>query len=107
MMEKNRLKAKASTGNKRINVFISFSKEEALVGSLILDNRRIYFKYDDNFLDLNLNLSPIKLSYDDSIQEADPDPFHGLFGVFDDSLPDGWGMLLLNRALERKGLSFK
>ncbi len=30
--------------------------------------------------------------------------FDGLFGVFSDSLPDGWGMLLLDRLLRRGGL---
>jgi serine/threonine-protein kinase HipA len=90
---------------KLINVSIKFSGDEIEVGKLILDNRLVHFKYDDEFLTLGLNLSPIKLHFDNSIQIANPDPFHGIFGVFDDSLPDGWGMLLLNRALEKQGLS--
>lgn len=93
------------TGKKLINVFIKFSENEILVGKLILENRLIHFKYEETFLELGMNLSPFKLSYDNTIQVADPDPFHGIFGVFDDSLPDGWGMLLLNRALEKKGIS--
>jgi serine/threonine-protein kinase HipA len=104
-MKKNESISQEQSGSKLINVFIKFSGDEILVGKLILDNRLIHFKYDDQFLNLGLNLSPIKLKYDDSIQVADPDPFHGIFGVFDDSLPDGWGMLLLNRSLEKKGLS--
>ncbi|MGK0413119.1 MAG: serine/threonine-protein kinase HipA, partial [Polaribacter sp.] len=90
---------------KFIDVSIQFSGDEIAVGKLILDNRLVYFKYNDEFLGLGLNLSPIKLQFDNSIQIANPDPFHGIFGVFDDSLPDGWGMLLLNRALEKQGLS--
>lgn len=90
---------------KLINVSIKFSGDEIEVGKLILDNRLVHFKYDDKFLTLGLNLSPIRLNFDNSIQIATPDPFHGIFGVFDDSLPDGWGMLLLNRALEKQGLS--
>ncbi len=92
-------------GTKSLNVFIQFSKGEILVGKLILENRLVYFKYDDEFLKLQLNLSPFKLKFNNSIQLADPIPFHGIFGLFDDSLPDDWGMLLLNRALEKKGLS--
>ncbi len=94
-------------GKKRklINVSIQFSGNKIEVGKLILDNREVHFKYNDEFLTLGMNLSPIKLEYDNSIQIANPDPFHGIFGVFDDSLPDGWGMLLLNRALEKQGLS--
>ena len=29
----------------------------------------------------------------------------GNFGVFDDSLPDGWGNLLLDRYLQEKGIN--
>ena len=69
---------------KLINVSIQFSGNKIEVGKLILDNRLVHFKYNDEFLTLGLNLSPIKLRYDTSIQIADPDPFHGIFGVFDD-----------------------
>jgi len=95
----------AAIGNKVIAVFLKFSDEEISVGKLILDNRLVYFKYDDDFVNRGINLSPFRLKFNTEIQVADPDPFHGLFGVFDDSLPDGWGMLLLNRALEKKSLS--
>lgn len=90
---------------KLIDVSIQFSGDELQVGRLVLDQRMVHFKYNDDFLAKGFNLSPIKLQFDNSIQIADPNPFHGLFGVFDDSLPDGWGMLLLNRALEKQGLS--
>ncbi|WP_340073711.1 type II toxin-antitoxin system HipA family toxin [Leptobacterium sp. I13] len=103
-MRKSNLK-KREERRKRINVSIKFSGNEIAVGKLILDNRKVHFKYDDEFLAHGFNLSPIRLEFDNSIQIANPDPFHGIFGVFDDSLPDGWGMLLLNRALEKEGLS--
>jgi len=92
-------------GNTLINVLIKFTDTEITVGKLILDGRQIHFKYDTDFLKLGLNLSPLKLKFNDNIQIAPPTPFNGLFGLFDDSLPDGWGKLLLNRALEKKGLS--
>ena len=104
-MAKKKQAQQASQGTKELNVFIRFSGEERLVGKLILDNRFVYFKYDDEFTNLGLNLSPFRLEYNSEIQLANPSPFNGIFGVFDDSLPDGWGMLLLNRALEKKGLS--
>ena len=103
-MRKSKLK-KEDERRKRIDVTIKFSGDEIGVGKLILDNRQVHFKYDDEFLARGLNLSPIHLQFDNSIQIAQPDPFHGIFGVFDDSLPDGWGILLLNRALEKQGLS--
>lgn len=33
------------------------------------------------------------------------DPFDGLFGVFADSLPDGWGRLLVDRLLLKHGIN--
>jgi len=104
-MRKTKRIHQASKGRKQINVFLKFSRDEIPVGKLILDNRLVYFKYDDDFIKLGMNLSPFRLKFNTEIQLADPDPFYGLFGVFDDSLPDGWGMLLLNRALEKKSLS--
>lgn len=105
MMERKPQIQQDARGNKRINVFIRLEGDEVLVGTLILDNRLVAFKYDEGFLKLGMNISPFRLKYTNEIQIASPDPFHGIFGVFDDSLPDGWGMLLLNRALQKKGLS--
>jgi serine/threonine-protein kinase HipA len=39
------------------------------------------------------------------IQIADTTIFDGLFGVFNDSLPDGWGRLLLDRMVEKHGIN--
>ena len=33
------------------------------------------------------------------------DPFEGLFGVFADSLPDGWGRLLVDRLMKKNGIN--
>lgn len=33
------------------------------------------------------------------------DPFDGIFGVFADSLPDGWGRLLVDRLIKRNGIN--
>ncbi len=104
-MRKTKRIHQASKGRKQINVLLKFSGDEIPVGKLILDNRLVHFKYDDDFIKLGMNLSPLRLKFNTEIQVADPDPFHGIFGVFDDSLPDGWGMLLLNRSLEKKSLS--
>jgi serine/threonine-protein kinase HipA len=100
-------KNKALRGNKKIKVFLKFSEEEIPVGKLILHNRLIHFKYEEDFLNNGMNLSPLKLAFNNKIQVAAPIPFNGIFGLFDDSLPDGWGKLLLNRVLEKKGLSLE
>lgn len=74
------------------------------VGELVLSDQKIYFRYNADFLKAGLNLSPIKLPFSGDIVSADKQPFDGLFGVFNDSLPDGWGRLLLDRTLSAKGI---
>ena len=74
------------------------------VGELVLSEQKIYFRYNADFLKTGLNLSPIKLPFSGDIVSADKQPFDGLFGVFNDSLPDGWGRLLLDRTLSAKGI---
>ena len=36
---------------------------------------------------------------------AKPTPFNGDFGIFEDSLPDGYGRYLLHKALLREGIN--
>ncbi len=79
--------------------------QSAVVGSLTQVDGRINFRYDDTYLHTFSagNLSPLKLAFDNSAQVAPLRPHHGLHGVFADSLPDGWGMLLLDRYCKSQG----
>lgn len=74
------------------------------VGELVLSDQKIYFRYHAGYLKTGLNLSPIKLPFSGDIVSTDQQPFDGLFGLFNDSLPDGWGRLLLDRSLAAKGI---
>lgn len=51
-----------------------------------------------------MELSPFKLPLKAGIIACEDSLFEGLFGVFNDSLPDGWGRLLLDRKLMQLGL---
>jgi serine/threonine-protein kinase HipA len=90
---------------KKIYVSIQFDAEDIEVGELVSENRLIYFKYYPSFLKRGLEISPIKLKLNSDTNKADAIPFDGLFGVFFDSLPDGWGRLLLDRTLTARGIS--
>ncbi|MEZ5104655.1 MAG: type II toxin-antitoxin system HipA family toxin [Draconibacterium sp.] len=72
------------------------------VGELVHSEQKIYFRYNTDFISLGLNLSPIRLPFKNEISTCQREPFDGLFGVFNDSLPDGWGRLLLDRTLSSK-----
>ncbi|MGH1335483.1 MAG: type II toxin-antitoxin system HipA family toxin [Aureispira sp.] len=83
----------------KLDVYIQFSKQEELIGQLVLDGRSILFKYSDAYLETGENISPNQLDFDDNPQETTNNPFNGLFGVFADSLPDAWGYLLIKKRL--------
>lgn len=91
-------------GIKNVLVSLNLEGQSYEVGELVLNNRMIYFRYHSDFLKTGLNISPIKLPYAGEITNAEKDPFDGLYGVFNDSLPDGWGRLLLDRSLSSKGI---
>ncbi len=88
----------------KVIVSIDFGSQELQVGELIKEGRGIYFKYYTEFIKTGFELSPFHLPLNDSIYTAPAQPFEGLFGVFSDSLPDGWGRLLLDRTLTAKGI---
>jgi serine/threonine-protein kinase HipA len=92
------------TGINKLFVSLLFSGNNYDVGELVLSDQKIYFRYNTDFLITGLNLSPIKLPFTGDIASADKQPFDGLFGLFNDSLPDGWGRLLLDRLLSAKGI---
>jgi serine/threonine-protein kinase HipA len=75
------------------------------VGRLAAQSRRILFEYDQAFLASGLNISPCMLPAQPGTVVGNPAVFEGLFGVFNDSLPDGWGRLLLDRAVEKLGFA--
>lgn len=83
----------------KLDVYLQFSKQEELVGQLVLDGRNILFKYSNTYLETGKNLSPNLLTFDDNPQTTNEKPFNGLFGVFADSLPDAWGYLLIKNRL--------
>jgi serine/threonine-protein kinase HipA len=88
----------------KVVVSIDFGTKELQVGELIKEGRGIYFKYYTEFIKTGLELSPFHLPLHNKIHTAKAQPFEGLFGVFSDSLPDGWGRLLLDRTLSAKGI---
>ncbi|MDD6481632.1 MAG: type II toxin-antitoxin system HipA family toxin [Lachnospiraceae bacterium] len=49
------------------------------------------------------SISPLSLPLEKKVFMPKIDPFEGIFGVFADSLPDGWGRLLVDRLMRRNG----
>ena len=74
------------------------------VGRLALRDQQIYFEYDADFIGRGLALSPFRLPLKSGLQTFHTQLFEGLPGVFNDSLPDGWGRLLFDRAMRKQGI---
>ncbi len=63
------------------------------------------FEYDSAYLMSGNSISPFNLPLKKEVFIAKRTPFNGGFGVFDDSLPDGWGNLILDRYMKSKGVN--
>ena len=75
------------------------------VGTLAEDpNRTIFFEYAPEWLLDGHSLSPFELPLTPGLKTPRSLMFEGLFGVFDDSLPDGWGRLLMDRFFRSQGV---
>ncbi len=62
------------------NILVSLDIEGHVheIGELVLNNKTIYFRYKTDFLNSGLNISPIKLPFNNEINSADPVPFEWL-----------------------------
>ncbi len=71
------------------------------VGTLAETKDRLAaFEYSDEWIESGFSISPISLPLQKGVFIPKKyDPFDGLFGVFADSLPDGWGRFLVDRLL--------
>ena len=80
------------------------AQSSVLVGTLADRDNQIYFEYNKHFIERGLELSPYKLPLQAGLIEHLDRQFGPIFGLFDDSLPDGWGLLLMDRGLRDNGI---
>lgn len=86
--------------------FLTVKYHGTVVGTLSLtpDNKLCAFEYDKGWLTNGFSISPLELPLKAGLFIAKPTPFAGNFGVFEDSLPDGYGRYLLHKALMQEGI---
>ncbi len=63
------------------------------------------FEYDPQWLVNGFSISPLELPLKKGVFVAKPLPFFGNFGIFEDSMPDGYGRYLLSKTLSRHGIN--
>ena len=79
---------------------------DRIVGTMALyQNLLAAFEYDGSWLKDGFSISPFSLPLEKKVFMPKIDPFEGLFGVFADSLPDGWGRLLVDRLMRKNGIN--
>ena len=88
----------------RLRVDLDLEGTRRTVGTLAwnIGKRTAFFQYDPSFLAAPLPLSPFKLPAGPGLLPGHA-IFEGLHGLFNDSLPDGWGRKLLDRRLQSLG----
>ncbi len=65
------------------------------------------FEYDKEWLANGFSISPLQLPLKAGLFTADYVPFGGNFGVFEDSLPGGYGQYLLLKVLKKSGVDYR
>ena len=60
------------------------------------------FEYDRKWLSDGFSISPTELPLKSDLFLANADKFGGGFATFEDSLPDGYGLYLLDRILKKQ-----
>ncbi len=85
--------------------FDELNKSPISVGRLVLREKKIWFEYSPDFISKGFRLSPFQLPLQMGAINCEDRLFQGMFGLFDDSLPDGWGRLLLDRKMRSLGVS--
>lgn len=90
---------------KNVNDVIVMYNNQIVGRFKALQDNRIAFQYDEYWLVNGFSISPFSLPLSNKIYISKYDPFDGLFGVFYDSLPDGWGELLLNKMLMKNNIN--
>lgn len=92
---------------KKIEVFYSGWGEHWNLGTLADNGKLLLFEYSAEALNQGLELSPLHLKL--AAQAYGDFPTHQmrLPGLIADSLPDGWGLLLMDKLFRKQGLKIE
>lgn len=89
----------------RLNKLDVFYHDRHVGTTALYQNRLAAFEYSDDWIADGFSISPFSLPLEKRVFMPKTDPFDGIFGVFADSLPDGWGRLLVDRLMKRNGIN--
>jgi serine/threonine-protein kinase HipA len=92
-------------GYREIDVFYDNGQSVSRVGKLAGSGFTTIFEYEDAWLKRGIELSPFELPTEKRAYQLDLRRMvASTFGLFADSLPDGWGTLIMNRWFAKQGV---
>ncbi len=95
-------------GYREIEVLYDTGQSSSRVGTLAASGFTTIFEYDDAWAKRGIELSPFKLPTGTRTHQLDlKSMVASTFGLFADSLPDGWGTLIMDRWFTKQGISKK
>lgn len=91
----------------KLEVYADIEDKSFHVGTLAQVGRDLLFEYDKDFVNLNIELSPLQLPNKQHFYKNHGfrDEFPDLPGLFADALSDGWGLKLMNRWFAGQGIA--
>ncbi|MDR1195318.1 MAG: type II toxin-antitoxin system HipA family toxin [Endomicrobium sp.] len=90
---------------KKISSLSVYFETDKLGTLAITDGHLCAFEYDAQWLQNKFSVSPFYLPLKKQVFISKAEPFDAMFGVFNDSLPDGWGRLLVDRLLRKNNIN--
>jgi len=93
---------------KPVNILKVFLGDD-FVGTLqqVPGKEQCAFEYDQEWIRSKYSISPWELPLQKGLIFSKEGYFYGGFAAFEDSMPDGYGLYLLDRMLKREGASIK
>ena len=93
---------------RELDVLYDNGQSTAPVGRLAATSTATVFEYTDAWIARGLEISPFDLPNKKLSFHLDPrKSVTSTFGLFADSLPDGWGMLIMDRFFKKTGIDKK
>lgn len=92
---------------KKIDVDFNGYGDSWHVGTLADGAGKLLFEYSSEAIKRGVELSPIKLKLQSDAYMDFPAYQQKLPGIFADCIPDGWGLLLMDRIFTKNGLNFR
>ena len=87
----------------KLHVSFRFSANRTIrIGTLTEIGRDTAFEYDPSFISSGLNPAPFRLPVKVGVSVCDRSGGMETFGLFEDSLPDGWGRRLVDIAFRKQ-----